>query len=119
MQELTAQLEQMPAWMFTTYLGELEVGHPLVSLFLPADPKYQAEDQGEVDKEWGHLYKFMKILYEENYNPKPVHTHGMVDALALVSSLSSSCLNPKFHLYPSQLYLAYPKAAFCLLLSEC
>ena len=109
----------MPAWMFTTYPGELEVEGPPVSIILPADPKSQAEVWGEVDEEGGHLYKCNKILYEEDYHPKPVHTHGMADALALVSSLSPSCLNPKFHLCPSHLMLDYSKTASCLLLSEC
>ena len=67
----------MPVWVFMTYLGELEVGGPLVSLIVPADPKSQAEDWGEVDEEEGHLFLHIKILYEEDYHPKPVHTHGM------------------------------------------
>ena len=43
----------------------------------------------------------------------------MTDALALVSSLSPSHLNPKFHLCPSHVIMAYSKVASCLLLSEC
>ena len=101
----------MPVRMLTMHPGELEVRGPVVTLILPADPKSQAEDWGEVDEEGGHLYECIKIIYEEDYHPKPVHTHGMVDALALVSSLSSFYLNPKFHLCPSQSILVYPKAA--------
>ena len=52
-----------------------EVGGPPVSLTLPADPKSQVEDWGEVDKEGGHLYEYIKIIYEEDYHPEPVHTH--------------------------------------------
>ena len=109
----------MPVWMFITYPGELQVGGPLVSLNLPANPTSQSEDQGEVDEEGGHLYKHIKILYEEDYHPEPVHTHGTVQTLALVSCLSPFFLNPKFHLCPSQLLLAYPKAASHLLFPEC
>ena len=109
----------MPAWMFTTYPGDLEVGGHPVSLILPADPKSKTEDQGELDEEGGHLYEHIKILCEEDYRPKPVHTHGMAEALALVSSLSPSCLNPKFYLSPTHLILAYSKVASPLLLSKC
>ena len=92
---------------------------PPISLILPADPKSQAEDWGELDEEGGHLHECIKILYKEDYHPEQVHTYGAADTLALVSSLSPSCLNHKFHLCPSQLVLAYPKAAFHLLHSEC
>ena len=108
----------MPAWMVTTYPGELLLGSPPISLVLPADPKSQAEDWREVDEEGGHLYDSIKILYKEDYHPKPVHTHEMADVLALVSSLSSSCLDPKFHLCPSYFILAHSKVASSLLLSE-
>ena len=78
----------MPAWMFTAYLGELEVGGPPVSLIFQADPKAQAEDWGEVDKEGGYLHECIKILYEEDYHPEPVHAHVMANALYLVSTLT-------------------------------
>ena len=71
-----------------------------------------------MDEERGHLYECINILYEEDYHPEPVHTHRMVDALALVSSLSPSGLSPKFHLCSSQVILAYPKADSHLLFSE-
>ena len=58
----------MLAWMFTTYLGKLEVGGPPVSLTPVEGPKSPAEDQEEVDEEEGHLYKCIKMFYEEDYH---------------------------------------------------
>ena len=83
----------MPAWMFTTYLGELEVGGPRVSLTPPAGSKSQPEDQGEVDEEGRHLCEHIKKLYKENYLSELLHTHGMEDAISLVSSFSPSYLS--------------------------
>ena len=62
---------------------ELEAGRPPVSLAPLAGSKPQTEDQGEID-EGGHLYDFIKMLYEENFCPEQVKTKGMEDAIALV-----------------------------------
>ena len=53
MWELTAKLEQLPAWEFTLYLRELEVGGPHLSLAPWAGSKPKREDLGEVDEEGG------------------------------------------------------------------
>ena len=51
-------------------------------------------------KEGGHLFECVKMLYEEDYHPEPMQTQGTEDAISLVSSLSSSCLEHEFHPYP-------------------
>ena len=103
MWELTAKLEQLPAWEFATYLGELGAGKPPVSLAPPAGSKPLMEDKEEVDKEGGHLYDHIKMLYEKDFCPKPVLTQRTEDAIALVSSLSPSFLKHEFSCPPTVL----------------
>ena len=90
MWELTTKLEQLAAWEFVPYLGELEVGRPPLYLAPWAGSKPQREDWGVVDEEGDHLYDCIKMLYEDDFCPEPVLTQGMEDAIALVSELSSS-----------------------------
>ena len=82
----------MPVWMITTYPRELEVGSPLVFLCPSSRPQVLSRRLGEVDEEGGHLYKDIKMLYEEDYCQELVQTWGTEDAISLVGSLSSSCL---------------------------
>ena len=66
MQELD-RLKQLPAWELTAYLGQLEAGRSPKSLALPVGSKPQKEDRGDVDEDGGHLYDWVKMLYEEGY----------------------------------------------------
>ena len=116
MWELTAKLEQLPAWEFAMYLGELQDGRPPVSLAPLVASKPQMEDQGKVDEEGGYVYDCIKMLYEENFCPQPMLTQGMEDAIVLVSSLSPSCLKQYF-LAPQQSCLL-TNVTFLPLISE-
>ena len=78
---------------------------------------YQSE-AGEVDKEGGHLYECIEMLYKEDYHQELVQIHWMEDAISLVSSLLPSCLEHEFYPCPSPLVLAFTKVVSCLLLSE-
>ena len=62
MQELSAQLQQLPEWEFALYPGELEAGGPPASLAPPSGSKSQKGDQGEMDEEGGHLYEHINIV---------------------------------------------------------
>ena len=48
-----------------------------------------------------HLYDKVKMLYEEGYEPKPVLTQEMEDAIFIVSNLSSPCLQHEFYYPPT------------------
>ena len=71
-----------------------------------------------MDEEGGYLYKHIKMLYEEDYHPEPVQTHGTEDAISLVSSLLLSCLEHEFYPCPFQLVLAFTKVVSHLLFSK-
>ena len=91
MQELDAKCKQLPAWELATYPGELEAGGPPESLAPPVGSEPQKEDQGDVDEDGGHLYNRVKMLYNEAYEPKPLLTQGMEDAILIISNLSPPC----------------------------
>ena len=76
MQELQKKLKQLPAW----------------ELAPPVGSKPHKEDRGDIDEDRDHLYDRIKMLYEEDYEPGPVLTQGMEDAISIISNLSPSCL---------------------------
>ena len=88
MWEFNAKLKQLPVCELTIYLRELEAGGPPVSLAPPLGSKPWKEDWGEVHEDGGHLYDWVKMLYEEGYEPGPVFTQRMEDAILIVSTLS-------------------------------
>ena len=65
MQELDAQLKQLPAWELATYPGELEAGGPPKSLAPPVGSKPWKKDRGDIDEDRGHWFDRIKMLYEE------------------------------------------------------
>ena len=99
MQELDAKFQQLPAWELTTSLGELEAGRPPESLAPLVGSKPCKEDRGDIDEHRGHLYDRVEMLYKEGYEPKPVLTQGMEDAISIISNLSPPCLKHWFS-YP-------------------
>ena len=84
---IIAKLKQLSTLELAIYLEELKAGGPPVSLAPPVGSKTQREDQGDVDKDWGHLYDWVTMLYEEGYKPSPVLTEGMEDAISIVSTI--------------------------------
>ena len=96
MQELDTKLKQLPAWELTTYPGELEAGRPPKSQALLVGSKPQKEDRGDVEKDGGHLYDRLKMLYKEIYEPKPVLIQGMEDTISIISNLFPPYLQHEF-----------------------
>ena len=70
---------------------------------------------GEVDKEGGHLYNCIKMLYEEAFHPEPVLTQGTEDALNLEVTSPLPTLGMNF-LTPTVLFLI--NMTFLPLISE-
>ena len=97
MQVLDTKLKQLPTWELATDLGELEMGGAPESLGPLLGFKLQGEDRGDMYKDRGYLYGRIKILCEEDYEPEPVLTQGMEDAISIISNLSSPCLKCDFH----------------------
>ena len=62
------------------------------------------DDRGHIDVDGGHLYDMIKMLYKEDYEPEPVLTQGMEDAISVLSNLPPPCLKNDFS-YPRQSYL--------------
>ena len=76
MQEFDTKLKQLPVWELAIYPGELGTGGPPMSLAPPAGSKPQKEDRGDVDEGGGHLYNWVKMMYEEGYGPSAVFHSG-------------------------------------------
>ena len=96
--------KQLPAWELAAYLGEMEAGGPSKSLAPLVGSKPWKKDKGDIDEDVGHLYDRTKMLYKEDYEPEPVLTRGMEDAISIISNLSPPCLKHKLS-YPQQSYL--------------
>ena len=75
-----------------------------VSLAPPAGSKPQEEDWGDIDEDEGHLYDQVKMLHEEDYEPSPVFTQRMEDAILIVSYLSPFYVQHEFY-YPLTVWL--------------
>ena len=74
----------------------LEAGGPPKSLAPMVGSKHWKEDQGDIDENGGHLYNRIKMFYREGHKPDPVLTHGMEDAISIVSNISPPCLKHEF-----------------------
>ena len=70
MQKLDAKFKHLPAWELAAYPGELEAGRPPESLAPPVGSKPLKEEEG-TDKDGGHLYNRIKMLYKKGYEPEP------------------------------------------------
>ena len=71
-------------------------------LALPVGSKPWKEDQGDIDDNGGHLYNWVKMLYEEGNEPRAVLTQRTEDTILIVSSLSPPYVQHKFLLPPKQ-----------------
>ena len=105
MDELHARLKQMQVWELTTYLGEFEAGGLTESLALPVGSKPQKEDWGDIDEDGGHLYNWVKMLFEDGYETRAVLTRGMEDAILIISKLSPPYIQHEFLLSPKSYFV--------------
>ena len=66
--------------------GELTAGGAPISTIPVKGPKSQKEELGEMDEDGGHLYKRIKHLYKEGFEPGKLAIQGTTDSLAWYTS---------------------------------